>query len=79
MATDAPTGPATGWRVTAQQETMLPGASGQFTKGVQVMFTTAKGNTASVFCPDAQYSTEVIRGLIAAKAAVLDATSDLAG
>ena len=71
--------PAGGWRVVSQQETMLPAASGTFTRGVQVHFVTAAGVTASVFVPDSQYTADRVRDLIASKVAQLDSVSQLTG
>jgi hypothetical protein len=67
------------WRVTAQQETTLPGASGTFTKGIQVFFTTAAGVTASVFVPELLYAPAKVRELILAKVAALEGVSNLTG
>ena len=78
----ADTGPSTGsqgWRVVSQQETLAPAASGTFTKGVQVFFVTARGNTASVFLPESQYSADNVRAAVAQKAATLDGVSNLTG
>lgn len=70
-------GPA--WRVTAQQETTMPGASGTFTRGLQVFFVTGSGVTASVFVPELQYSPDKVRELIAQKVANLAEVDSLTG
>lgn len=59
-------------RVTGQMPTTAL-AGGRFTKGVEVQFVTAAGNTGSVFIPDDQYTPDVVRAAIADKAAVMDA------
>lgn len=79
MADTGPSTPSQGWRVVSQQETLAPAASGTFTRGIQVFFVTARGNTASVFLPESQYSADNVRAAIAAKVANLDGVSDLTG
>jgi hypothetical protein len=50
---------------------------GRFVKGVEVSFVTPKGNNGSVFVSDDTYSPDAVKAAIAAKAATMDAVSDL--
>jgi hypothetical protein len=50
---------------------------GRFQKGVEVSFTTPKGNTGSVFLTDDTYTPDAVKAAIAAKAATMDTVSDL--
>ena len=62
------------WRVTAQTPQSRPTPQGQFVQGVLVSFTADNGVAASVFVPDAQYTTDNVRAAILAK---LDAMSEV--
>lgn len=74
-----PNAPATGWEVTAQQETFATGPAGRVEKVVRVMFTTGKGTTASVDVPMNQYNPANVRAAVAAYAAQLDEVHGLKG
>lgn len=73
----APPGPG-GWTVTNQTEVTKPDPSGNFTAGVQVYFTTALGQSGSVFVPDSVYpNVDQVRAMIAARAAIVDQVRQL--
>ena len=70
---------STGWTVTAQHEDTQVLANGKVAHGVVVTFATAGGHTGTVFIPDADYTPDKARGLIAARAALMDTIGKLAG
>ncbi|HUZ84158.1 MAG TPA: hypothetical protein VMU66_05650 [Gaiellales bacterium] len=67
------------WEITAQREDYRPGPTGAFVAGVVVTFRLPSGTTGSVFIPDSQYSAEIVRAAIAARAAVMEAVNTLTG
>lgn len=67
------------WRVTGQQETNRTDATGRFVSGVLVAFTIDNGVAGSVFVPDAQYTPDNVKQLIAARVAQLTGVANLAG
>lgn len=71
-ATQAPT-----WRVTGQFPTTRPTAGGRLVAGVTVQFVTGSGVSGSVFVPEAMYTPERVKQLIAAKVAPIEAVSSL--
>lgn len=67
-----------GYAVTAQlQTTQLYG--GRFVRGVEVSFTTTKGNSGSVFIPEDQYNPDNVKAQVSAKAALMDAVGAITG
>lgn len=74
-----PAAPVTGWEVKSQQETTAPGPDGKLTSGIEVSFTTGKGQKGTVFLPRAMYTTQNVIAAIAAHAAMLDTIIDLKG
>lgn len=67
------------WKVTAQTPGTQPDSNGRFVPGMTISFTTASGVDSSVFVPEAQYSAEIVRGRIAAKAMEINRISGLEG
>lgn len=67
------------WRITAQNQASEPNGMGQFVKGVNVAFVTDLGSGGSVFVPEAQYTVDNVKALVAAKAAEMDAVARLTG
>jgi hypothetical protein len=78
MTADVPMPPATGWHVVAQTETEnLDPTLNQFVPGYRVAFTTAGGNSGSVFIPRVNYSAATVAAAVAAHAALLDQVGGL--
>lgn len=76
--TATPTTPTahTGWTITSQvQGQQLVGTA--FVQGVTVSFTTTAGNQGSVFVPLAGYTIDTVSAAVSARAAQLDAISNL--
>lgn len=72
-----PAPPASTWDVTSQPEwTELTPGSGPVA-GWRVMFTTGMGHTGTVFVPNAQYTPDNVRRMIAEKAATMDQIGSL--
>lgn len=65
------------WRVTGQTEGTQITPSGQVVDGVTVSFTTGAGATGSVFVPMSQYTPAIVRGLVQARANIVDQVSNL--
>lgn len=63
--------------IEAQVPRVAPGPDGRPVDGVEVHFTTAKGNRSSVFVPRSTYSVENVAAAVRQHAAELDAVSDL--
>jgi len=70
---------AVSWRVTGQMQTTRPSPSGEFVDGWLITFTTAAGNTGTVFVPSSQYTPDQVRAAIAAQARVMDEISAMTG
>jgi hypothetical protein len=69
--------PRTGWNVTSQQESTEV-VNGTATRGYLVYFTTALGNSGSVFVPFGSYSPPNVKAIVDERAALVDAVSALA-
>lgn len=69
----------TSWNVTGQREDFRADENGDYGNGIVVSFMTNKGNRGSVFVPMKDYQPQRVRELVAAKAAQMDAVSDLTG
>lgn len=69
----------TSWTVTGQREDMQDPGNGTYTRGVVIEFTTGRGNHGTVFVPDRDYNPTAATRAIAARAAAMDAVSDLSG
>lgn len=54
-------------------------ASGAFTEGVKVTFTTKSGQYGSIFVPRAEYTTAHVRDLITAAATTIEEVAALKG
>ena len=67
---------ATTWTVDSQAEQVQGGPQG-IVRGVLISFTTGLMNKGTVFVPDATYSVDAARAAIQARAAMLDAVSQL--
>lgn len=66
----------TSWTVTNQvEQTQVIG--NQPTRGVQVYYTTGKGNSGSVFVPYNTYTTDNVRAAVQAAASQMDAVGML--
>lgn len=73
-------GDVTVWTITNQVERdqLVPGSAP--VRGVQIFYTTGRGNSGSVFVPYSQYtSTSQVKAAIQAAAAQMDAVSMLQG
>lgn len=70
---------APAWRVTGQQTATRADPAGRFVHGVVVSFTTAAGHSGEVFAPDAVYTPDRVRAMVAAAAAQMDAIGSLQG
>lgn len=68
--------PRTTWNVTSQQESTEV-INGTATRGYLVYFTTAMGNSGSVFVPFGQYSPANVRAIVDERAALVDSVSTL--
>lgn len=68
MATGTPPPP---WRVVGQREEYRPGPTGAYVSGVVVQYQLPEGTTGSVFVPDSQYTPDVVRAMVDARAAVM--------
>lgn len=66
----------TTWTVDSQTEQTQGGPQG-IVRGVLISFTTGLGNKGTVFVPDTAYSVDAARAAIQARAAMLDAVSQL--
>lgn len=67
------------WQVSSQQETTVPGAAGQITRGVRVTYTMANGTTGSVFITHNEYSPDIVRERVENAVRAHEAVSQLRG
>jgi hypothetical protein len=84
MAFDAqgqvvPNAPLTGWKVTGQDERLVPGPNGTVQDVIRVSFTVGGQGPYTVDLPKAQYSEINVRAAVAEYAARLSAVHGLSG
>ena len=73
------TAPGPSWWVVSNRQTQGQSRTGQFVNGVEVTFSTAAGNTGTVFLADTDYSADNVAAAVAAKAALMDGVLQLKG
>lgn len=67
------------WHVISQVQEEQFDNAGNTTEGFVVTFRTGRGNVGSVFVPAVDYDPDTVRGLIAQRAAAMNAVSELTG
>lgn len=69
----------TTWTVTGQVAKFAADPTGKPVNGVEISFTTTAGNSGTVFIPNTSFNVANAQAAIAARAAILDAVSNLTG